>query len=462
MLGNATAKKLDDLTKDDFLRITGPVASSSSFDINTRNSVYLATFPSDIGVCTKLVDGELVVSGMPEFTSRVREAYARAKPTLKFGSAYAKAPPKEEAPPLMPTTIVEAPKKPEFDVAYFWNPQQNTKEGIYREVFGSENNFQHQSMFDRYNEHLGDTVLAGEMVIVVVGEPQSLADKDRLRLVKDNAVEVSAAVQQLTPAEANTLYRNFAVFDYISSLDLGTPSAAFGGVSTLASQRLTDLNKVLGEINTHYTKHAAASGGKAFSPEFYSGRTALFNKLDSSLERITMTSVKIADYPKIKHTLGLSSKSVLHNWRSVTRYNEVPALGKRMEQISAYVKGAERIGWISIALDTADGASKVHEAWKQGDDAKTTVVAFRETGRVISSAYGGAVSATASASVGVTAATGLALVFGVTLGAPVIAVVSVTSAVVGGYYGGSLLGDAVATGIDSLGGEVIRMVRGEE
>lgn len=462
MFGNATAKNLNDLSKDDFLKITGPVVSSSSFDIDARNSVYLATFPSDIGVCTKLVDGELVVSGMPEFASRVKQAYARAKPTLKFGSAYAKAPPKEEGAPLVPTTVVQSVKAPEFDVAYFWNPQQNTKEGIYREVFGTATNFQHQSMFDRYNEHLSDTVLAGEMVIVVVGEPQSLADKDRLRLVKDNAVEVSAAVQKLTPAEANTLYRNFAVFDYISSLELGTPSAAFGGVSTLAAQRLTDLNKVLGEINAHYTKHAAAAGGKAFSPEFYSGRAALFNKLDSSLERITMTSVKIADYPKIKHTLGLSSKSVLHNWRSVTRYNEVPALGKRMEQISAYVKGAERIGWISIALDTADGASKVHEAWRQGDNGKTTVVALREIGRVSTSALGGAWAASTSATVGVTAATGLALMFGVTLGAPVIAVVSVSSAVVGGYYGGNFIGESVAGIIDSAGGEIIRMVRGPE
>ncbi|MBJ7580488.1 hypothetical protein JHD42_05010 [Aeromonas veronii] len=77
MFGNATAKNLNDLSKDDFLKITGPVVSSSSFDIDARNSVYLATFPSDIGVCTKLVDGELVVSGMPEFASRVKQAYAR-------------------------------------------------------------------------------------------------------------------------------------------------------------------------------------------------------------------------------------------------------------------------------------------------------------------------------------------------------------------------------------------------
>ncbi|MGL4352447.1 MAG: hypothetical protein ACRCTP_00575 [Aeromonas popoffii] len=460
MFGNATAKNLNDLSKDDFLKITGPVVSSSSFDIDARNSVYLATFPSDIGVCTKLVDGELVVSGMPEFASRVKQAYARAKPTLKFGSAYAKAPPKEEGPPLVPTTVVQSVKAPEFDVAYFWNEEYRSKDSIYKELFGLEPNFQHQSMFDRYNEHLKEMVLPGEMVIIVAGETQTLSDQDHLRHVKENAKAASEGIQQLTPAEASTMQRNLALLDYIATLELSTPSAAIGGLSAVMSQRFTDLNKALADLNSFYVAHAGAAKGGNFSSEFYTGRKARLANIDNAVNRLTMSGVKIAPYTKIKSTLGLSTKSVLHNWRSVTRYHEVPALGERMKQISKYVKGAERLGWVSVALDATSGGMKSYEAWQTGDDTLFARVTVREIGRVGGAFTGGAIAAEASATVGVAVVGGMALAIGVTVSAPVLAIVSLGSAAVGGYYGGEAAGQVAADVADWATGEVLKMYEG--
>src|SRR5690606_13305106 len=103
-------------------------------------------------------------------------------------------------------------------------------------------------------------------------------------------------------------------------------SATFGAISTAASKKLEQVQNVLKELNTLYVVHAGSSKGKPFPPEFFLQRQILFSKLDGYLSKLAISGVSISDYSTLKGRLGLSTKSVLHNWRTVSRNGEVPAL----------------------------------------------------------------------------------------------------------------------------------------
>lgn len=447
-------KSIGELTQDEFLRILGPDQGSS------RDGSRVAVGRSTRDSCVNVVDGKLQVNGSDEFRRTVEVAYeAKKTPSSGFGSAPYRPEPKPEPEPtlskLMPKT--QEPVIEEFDVGYYWNEHHQSKDAIYKKLYGPEANFQQQSMFERNNEHLQDMVLPGELVILA-NEPKTLAEKDRLILLKTQAKEASEGIQKLTPAEATTLYRNFEIFDFISTQDLAMPSAAFGGVSSAVSQRFKDLHDTIKQIDTLYVQHIQDAKGGRLSPAFYEQRKILFSKLDNSLEKLTLKSLRIPEYNQLKHRLGLSTKSLTHNWRTVSRHGEVSALGQRLNSMSKYVKGAEKIGYIGVGLDAVTGLKSIVPACSEGISEECTVISLRETAKVYGSYVGGSWGATAGSTILVSGVSAVALVLGVTVSAPVIAVASVSGAVVGGFYGGSVAGDFAGDIFETSTKEIIRIV----
>lgn len=79
-------------------------------------------------------------------------------------------------------------------------------------------NFRLRSIFDRNNEHLGTTVLPGEIVIIS-NMPVTARDKERLELLKHQARIASSGVQELSPDEAATVKRHIEVLDQAAGND---------------------------------------------------------------------------------------------------------------------------------------------------------------------------------------------------------------------------------------------------
>ncbi|WP_429134282.1 hypothetical protein [Aeromonas hydrophila] len=435
------AKNISELNLDDFVRIQGPDKGSAR-----DGSRVMVGRAGDRDSCVKLVDGKLQVTGDDEFRRTVEEAYeAKQTPSSGFGHSPRPAPKPEPEPTLsklMPAT--QGPEIEGFDVGYYWNEFHQSKAAIYKKLYGPEANFQQQSMFERNNEHLQDMVLPGEIVILA-NNPKTLAEKDRLILLKSQAKVASEGIQQLTPAEAATVYQYVDVLDLAVNHDTGLPSAVVGGISTALGQRFGDLYKAIDDLNLFYVSHTSAAQGGRFSPEFYQGRKTHLAKLNNAVERFTMSRVNLPDYPKLKHRLGLSTKSITHNWRTVSSKGEIPALGARLKNIAIAVKGAQRVGYVSVVLDSVTGIGLTREAYRQGDMRETVKVASKQTGRVLGGFYGGTWAAINSARAAVTVAGGVALVFGVTLSAPVAAVIAVGAGLTGGYLGGSAISDVAGT-----------------
>lgn len=455
------AKNISELNLDDFVRIQGPNKGSAR-----DGSRVVVGRAGDRDSCVKLVDGKLQVTGDDEFRRTVEAAYeAKQTPSSGFGHSPTPSPKPEPEPTLsklMPKT--QEPPIEAFDVGYYWNEFHQSKEAIYKKLYGPDANFQQQSMFERNNEHLQDMVLPGEIVILA-NSPKTLAEKDRLTLLKTQAIAASEGIQKLTSEEATTIRRHFALLDTIAAQDLSTPSAAFGIISTIIAKRLNDLNSVLGEINTLHVAYAGSSkGSRNLPPEFYVQRQILFGQLDDALNKLTLTSVKIPESAKLKHRLGLSTKSIIHNWRTVSKHGEVSALGYRMNHISKLAKGAGRIGILSIALDGATFASRSYVACTSGNTCEqTTVQEFgRFSGGVIVGSAGAAVGATSASVI----ASGIAIGLGVTLAAPVVALIALVGAGAGGYLAGNIGGDIGATELPNIyeqgkskAAEIIREVK---
>ncbi|VXA79241.1 MULTISPECIES: hypothetical protein [Aeromonas] len=424
------AKNINELNLDEFVRIQGPDKGSTRD--GSRVTVGRA---GDRDSCVKLVDGKLQVTGSDEFRRTIEEAYkAKQTPSSGFGHSPTPSPKPEPEPTvskLMPKT--QEPPLEVFDVGYYWNEFHQSKDAIYKMLYGSGMNFQQQSLFKRHNEHLQDMVLPGEIVILA-NNPKTLAEKDRLILLKTQAKAASKALQKLTPEEAATLKRHFDIFDWIAAHDLSTTSATFGAISTAASKKLEQVQNVLKELNTLYVVHAGSSKGKPFPPEFFLQRQILFSKLDGYLSKLAISGVSISDYSTLKGRLGLSTKSVLHNWRTVSRNGEVPALGDRIAHMSKFVAGANRIGYVSIGLDAATGLTKIHHACTEGIQCQKTTA--REIGRFSGAIGGGIWGAEVGGTIAIGVASGVAIAFGVVLSAPVIAVIGIGGAVAGGFYAG--------------------------
>lgn len=196
-----------------------------------------------------------------------------------------------------------------FELAFYWNERVQARSAIYAEIFGSSTNFRLRSIFDRNNEHLGTTVLPGEIVIVS-NMPVTQQDRERLERLKHQARLASSGIQQLTPEEAATVQRHIGMFDHAAGADASLPSAALGVISAAAGHRLNDVSTVLERLNTAYVEELTKNpSALRLSPEFLAKRSQLFGELDHALNRATLSTINIRQYDKVKHTLGLSTKS---------------------------------------------------------------------------------------------------------------------------------------------------------
>ena len=325
-----------------------------------------------------------------------------------------------------------------FDVAFYWNEEVQSRQAIYEAIYGREMHFLHRSLFQRNNEHLNETVLPGEIVIISI-MPRTDADRQRLEALREQARLASEGIQQLSPAEAMTVKRHLEVLDYVSLETVAShQSTALGVLSAAAGRQLGDVRSTLEKINVAYVDELSRTGNpNRFSPEFYAKRQQLFGQLNHSLGRLTLSTVSIRNYDSIKTTLGLSTKSILHNASAITERGEVPQLGQRINTVSNWAKGASRLGYLGIAIDGGVRLNAIQEACTVGNDQACTQTSFKQVTGFFGSAGGGAVGGFAGAKVATAVVGGIALAFGVTIGAPVLAVIAIAGAAAGAYYGGS-------------------------
>jgi hypothetical protein len=207
------------------------------------------------------------------------------------------------------------------------------------------------------NPELDSYIKAGTM-IVLSDLPSTICTPEETKLMSA-AREVKAALESLTPEEADFMYHYRAEIEQIvsgSSTWMGVSSAMMG-------QHLAEIRKTLLEIERlhqdSYRKH-----GHLRSPEFFSARKRLLDQPNAqflkSARLRNLTS--FGDYNKLKTSLGISSRSLVHHWNKAGAPGQIPGDATHAESISRAAKymKAGRVcrnffGWSLIGNENSGG-----------------------------------------------------------------------------------------------------------
>ncbi|WP_241831353.1 hypothetical protein [Salinivibrio kushneri] len=333
-----------------------------------------------------------------------------------------------------------------FDLAWMQSPKTQPQSTLWKALFTDDTPEEKQKLIKQANTHLNEPVREGEIVVIPTAEPRTTKEKEALSALQEEAKAASTELSKLSDEVLTTVNRHFEVLDHFANESLkqleadGLPSDYYayaslgvGVASATVQQHLQNINNVLLEINDLYAAQvamASKTGGVNYGV-FVAQRAELFKKLDGSFAGLSKRSIRLPLYTQVKRNLKLSTKSVIHNADEILESGFVKSLGKRIANVSIGASAAKGVGYVGLLLGGASSVSTIYEACSVDSSGECGKVSTREVIGFMGGIALGAVGGNIAAGVSV-----LALgVVGVTA-APVIAIATVGSFVVGGAIGG--------------------------
>jgi hypothetical protein len=187
---------------------------------------------------------------------------------------------------------------------------------------------------------------------------------------------MNAQVRSLEQDEAQFLAKYYDLLEAITS----TGSAGLGAGAVMVSKQISSIESTLKNIERlhqeTYRRH-----GHLNHPEFFEKRRALFKKLDFALGSVARKGMSLDDDKNLKRALGLSSKSIVHNWKTAG-VGGIPGYATHYERVARGAKYVRNVGYLGVTLDVSMSAMKIHEACTEGDERACQIVAYQEGGEV--------------------------------------------------------------------------------
>ncbi|MCD1628848.1 hypothetical protein K7I15_02955 [Marinobacter shengliensis] len=284
--------------------------------------------------------------------------------------------------------------------------------------------------FDRLNPGLGGQLMPGEMI--VLGDPEGMECTQKEIELMEVAAQMNAQVRSLEQDEAQFLVKYYDLLEAITS----TGAAGLGAGAVMVSRQISSIESTLKKIEQlhqdSYRRH-----GHLNHPEFFEKRRALFKELDFALGKVARKGMSLDDDAKLKRALGLSSKSIVHNWKTAG-VGGIPGYATHYERVARGAKYARNVGYLAVTLDVSMSAMKIREACTAGDERGCQVVAYQEGGKLTGSMLGGGI--------GGALATSTCVAFGVTtagIGGVACAVIAGGLGAAGGGYAGGVGGETI-------------------
>jgi uncharacterized Zn-binding protein involved in type VI secretion len=280
--------------------------------------------------------------------------------------------------------------------------------------------------FDRLNPELGSRALPGEMI--VIADPNSLECTIQENDLMKVAAQVNQEVRQLSEQEAQF------IVDHYDLLELMTANAATGlGVgATMVGQQIKSINGILKELEVLH-QNTFRKYGKLSHPAFFEHRQKLFAKLDFALGKVARKGMSLDDNAKLKRALGLSTKSMVHEWK-LSGVGGIPGYAAHYSRLAQMGKVVQGSGYGLLFLDAGLGVARVTEACAYQSEQACEAALIEEPSK-LGGAYWGA---QLGSKLG-----GVCVLLGVTTGAGGVACVVLATGV-GGFGGGYLGGEGGA------------------
>ncbi|WP_207266209.1 PAAR domain-containing protein [Pseudomonas sp. GW101-3H06] len=270
------------------------------------------------------------------------------------------------------------PQEPGFYVV----PKSITREALETALFGSHDSAVMRK-FQALNPGLHD-VKAGSLI--VLGDPKNSSCTYQEAQLMQAAQQVKAALDPLTPDEAEFMHRHAAEIAGF----IGDTSTWLGVSAAVMEKHLSGLRDTLQAMERlhqdSYRQH-----GHLRSPQFFADRQRLLVQLDAHLLNSTRLrgQTTLGDHPKLKTALGISSRSLVHRWDKAGAPGQIPGYATHVNAISRAAKYMSAGGYIGIGIGGVSSLLAVQEVCAGDSGAACEKVKFTEGGKFGGSTLGG-------------------------------------------------------------------------
>jgi len=326
------------------------------------------------------------------------------------------------------------------EVFYHFAKQTQSTDALIRTLYTrpSKSTVDH---FKAINSHLkDDKVQIGQLIIIT--PPNSMQCTTFEADLMDAALLVDQRLKELTAEDKRILAENYQLLNNFTSVG----GAGYGATLTYFSHHVKNIEGILKQIEQLYVK-TYNSTSHLKSSRFHQQRKQLFMRLDMTMKTFVGEARAgfTYNYSGIKNGLGLSTKSIVHQWKSQPgNVTDIPGFSKNYDKVAKLSKTLKGAGYVGIALDVGQSGVKIHEACTVGTDKECTKTSFKEGGRLAGSVGGGYVGGIASAYITCN------LVLGIETAGTSLLWCGIIAGVAGGYAGGNVGGSVVGELGDTL------------
>lgn len=277
----------------------------------------------------------------------------------------------------------------------------------------------------------------GQMLILGAPGSNNSVQLKQLQLAKK---KVNGALADLNSGEANFFNQHFSTIAAVTNF----MDKSLGVVADAGEKYFSEIEKKLKSIELVYQNQYRAQG-TLISQQFFVERQRLFSELDSLLNKLSRLTLKMKPYNELKHALGLSSRSIVHEW-STAGVASIRGYSTYIDNASKAARFLKAGGWLAIGFAGANTTNEVYNACTVGREQSCSKVAVKKYSSFGASLAGGIYGG----KYGAMAGAGVCVALGVATGGVGLLACSIVGAAAGGYVGGEIAGGATEYMMDKI------------
>lgn len=277
----------------------------------------------------------------------------------------------------------------------------------------------------------------GQMLILDAPGSNNAVQLKQLQLAKN---KVNGALADLNSGEANFFNHHFSTIAAVTNF----MDKSLGVVADAGEKYFSEIEKKLKSIELAYQNQYRAQG-TLISQQFFVKRQRLFSELDGLLNKLSRLTLKMKPYNELKHALGLSSRSIVHEW-STAGVASIRGYSTYVDNASKAARFLKAGGWLAIGFAGANTTNEVYNACTTGREQSCTKVAVKKYSSFGASLAGGIYGG----KYGAMAGAGVCVALGVATGGVGLLACSIVGAAAGGYVGGEIAGGATEYMMDKI------------
>jgi len=266
--------------------------------------------------------------------------------------------------------------------------------------------------------------------ILIVADPANQNQVYQLNHIIMAKQKVNAALATTDDNVAAFLNKNYQHIAALTSLG----EKVVGTAGDAGERYFHQIESILVKIEQTY-QNQFRTQGTLIGQQFYTERNALFAQLKPLLNSLGRMSLNIDRYESIKRALGLSTRSIIHEWSTVG-VGTIPGYASyiiRSAKAASFMKAG---GWVALGLSFMNTTNDVYHACTTGREGECAKVAVKKYSMFGAGIVGGMYAGEYGALLGSGICVGLGLASG---GVGTLAC-SIVGAAAGGYSGSEVAG----------------------